>query len=93
MILHALCQYYQRRQKEADSALPAFGFEQKAIPFVIVIASDGRFLQFEDTRYLDEAQGKKPQARLFTVAKSIKKNLRYRCQPVVGPGGLCAGHR
>ncbi|NPE54617.1 type I-C CRISPR-associated protein Cas8c/Csd1 [Dickeya dadantii] len=73
MILHALCQYYQRRQKEVDSALPAFGFEQKAIPFVIVIAGDGRFLQFEDTRYLDEAQGKKPQARLFTVAKSIKK--------------------
>ena len=33
MILQALCDYYDRKQDD----LPPFGFEEKAIPFIIII--------------------------------------------------------
>lgn len=52
MILQALCEYYQRKQQDPDDALAPFGFEEKGIPFVIVINQDGHFIQFEDTRTL-----------------------------------------
>ncbi len=46
MILQALCDYYDRKQDD----LPPFGFEEKAIPFVIVIDELGHFIQLEDNR-------------------------------------------
>lgn len=52
MILQALCDYYHRQQDE----LPPFGFEEKAIPFVIVIDEDGLFVNLEDNR--EWAEGK-----------------------------------
>ena len=46
MILKALCDYYDRHKDD----LPAFGFEQKEIAFLIVIDNDGHFVRFEDRR-------------------------------------------
>ncbi len=43
MILQALCEYYHRKEGE----LPAFGFEEKGIPFVIVIDENGRFINLQ----------------------------------------------
>ncbi|MCW8114124.1 type I-C CRISPR-associated protein Cas8c/Csd1 [Yersinia intermedia] len=70
MILQALCDYYQRRQVDPNTALAPFGFEEKGISFLVVIDRDGRFIQFEDTRVME---GKKPVPRRFMVAKGIKK--------------------
>lgn len=70
MILQALCDYYQRKQTDPNTALAPFGFEEKGIPFLVVIDRDGRFIQFEDTRVME---GKKPMPRSFRVAKGIKK--------------------
>ena len=55
MILHALTQYYQRKA-ESDGGIAQEGFENKEIPFIIVIDKQGKFIQLEDTR---ELKGKK----------------------------------
>ncbi len=62
MILQALYDYYQRKAVDPDPArrLPAFGFEEKEIPFIIELAADGRPLAIKDTR---RREGKKTQAR------------------------------
>ncbi len=72
MILHALVDYYARRQASADAArrLPAFGFEDKPIPFVIEIDRKGRVLQLRDTRRPD---GKQLRAQTFLVPQGEKK--------------------
>lgn len=59
MILHALCGYYTRKNE-----LPRFGFEERAISFVVVLDGDGKFVQIEDTR---ERAGRQLIARRFTV--------------------------
>ena len=51
MILHALTQYYQRKAK-SDGGIAQEGFENKEIPFIIVIDKQGKFIQLEDTREL-----------------------------------------
>lgn len=43
MILQALNDYYDRKAKK----LPPFGFEEKAIPFIIVIDESGKFINLE----------------------------------------------
>lgn len=45
MILQALYEYYQRCENLAPQ-----GFEQKEIPFLIVIDTEGHFIRLEDTR-------------------------------------------
>ncbi len=70
MILKALCDYYQRATQSIDKFLPAYGFEEKSIPFLVVIDKDGCFIKFERT---DESNGKKSVAHKFLVAKTIKK--------------------
>ncbi len=70
MILQALSEYYQRKSLDPQTALAPFGFEEKPIPFLVVINSAGSFLQFEDTR---ELRGKKAVAHSFIVAQAIKK--------------------
>ena len=52
MILHALADYYRRKQADPDPAqrLPAYGFEEKEIPFILEIDSEGRLVQILDTR-------------------------------------------
>lgn len=59
MILQALCDYYDRKAKD----LPPFGFEEKAIPFIIVIDSEGRFINLEQNS--DREDGK-------TIVRSVR---------------------
>ncbi|HOM14913.1 MAG TPA: type I-C CRISPR-associated protein Cas8c/Csd1 [Rubrivivax sp.] len=72
MILHSLVDYYERRAADADPArrLPADGFEDKEIAFVIELDADGRVVQLRDTRQLD---GKRLRAQRFLVPQGEKK--------------------
>ena len=51
MILQALEAYYRRKQTDPDPSrrLPAFGLEDKEIPFVLEIDADGQLLNIADT--------------------------------------------
>ena len=72
MILHALNDYYQRRQRSPNpqDRLPAFGLEEKEISFIIEIDAEGRLVNLADTRTLD---GKKKIGQRFLVPQGIKK--------------------
>lgn len=72
MILQALYDYYQRKCAAADPAerLPAYGFEEKEIPFVLEIATDGQLIQLRDTR---SPEGKKKVGRRYLVPQGVKK--------------------
>ena len=70
MILQELAHYYERKAQDPNSALAPEGFEQKEIPFVIVLNEDGALVQIEDTRSL---VGKKKRARSFLVPQGVKK--------------------
>ena len=70
MILHALTQYYQRKAESDDGVAPE-GFENKEIPFIIVIDKQGKFIQLEDTR---ELKNKKKVARTFLVPKGLGRS-------------------
>jgi len=50
MILSALYDYYQRKAADPETALPPFGIELKAIPFLIEIDERGSPIQIIDTR-------------------------------------------
>lgn len=52
MILQALCDYYERKQDD----LSPFGFEEKNIPYIIVIDVDGRFIQLENNSDIEEGK-------------------------------------
>ena len=72
MILQALSAYYWRKQADPDprNRLPAFGFEEKEIPFVIEIDQDGRPIGISDTRSGEE---KKRVGQRFLVPQGVKK--------------------
>ena len=72
MILQALNEYYRRKIDDPDPSkrLPAFGLEQKEIPFVLEITADGALVQLRDTR---ELIGKKKVGRSFRVPQGVKK--------------------
>lgn len=70
MILHALSDYYCRLKSEGSFDIATEGFQQQAIPFLIVVAPGGRFVSLLDTRSTD---GKIKTARVFTVPKAVKK--------------------
>ena len=70
MILHALTQYYQRKA-ESDGGVAPEGFENKELPFIIVIDKQGNFIQLEDTR---ELKGKKKVGRTFLVPKGLGRS-------------------
>lgn len=73
MILQALNDYYRRKCDDIDPAqrLPAFGLEQKEIPFVLEITTEGELVQLLDTRTLNEK--KKKVAQIFRVPQGEKK--------------------
>ena len=73
MILQALNDYYRRKCDDPDPAqrLPAFGLEQKEIPFVLEITTEGELVQLLDTRILNEK--KKKVAQIFRVPQGEKK--------------------
>ncbi len=72
MILQALNDYYRRKCDDPDPAqrLPAFGLEQKEIPFILEINAEGELLQLRDTR---EQQGKRKVGQVFRVPMGVKK--------------------
>ena len=72
MILQALYDYYQRKCAAPDPAdrLPAYGFEEKEIPFVLEITTDGKLVQLRDTRSLE---GKKKVGRRYLVPLGASK--------------------
>jgi CRISPR-associated protein Csd1 len=72
MILQALHGYYRRKSADPDPAqrLPAFGLEEKSIPFVVEISSNGELVRLSDTR---EREGKKLVGRSEQVPKGVKK--------------------
>lgn len=72
MILQALYDYYQRKCAAADPAerLPAYGFEEKEIPFVLEITADGQLIQLRDTR---SPEGKKKVGRRYLVPQGVKR--------------------
>jgi CRISPR-associated protein Csd1 len=61
MILQALTEYYHRKQDQ----LAPIGFEEKEIPFLIIIDREGRFVQLADTR--DRGEADKLRAQMFVV--------------------------
>jgi CRISPR-associated protein Csd1 len=73
MILQALNDYYRRKCDDPDPAqrLPAFGLEQKEIPFVLEITTEGELVQLLDTRTLNDK--KKKVAQSFRVPQGEKK--------------------
>ena len=73
MILQALNDYYRRKCDDLDPAqrLPVFGLEQKEIPFVLEITTEGELVQLLDTRSLNEK--KKKVAQTFRVPQGVKK--------------------
>lgn len=73
MILQTLNDYYRRKCDDPDPAqrLPAFGLEQKEIPFVLEITTEGELVQLLDTRIFNEK--KKKVAQIFRVPQGEKK--------------------
>lgn len=72
MILQALHAYYERRQRLPDPAdrLPQSGMEDKEIPFILELATDGRLIAITDTR---EIQGKKKVSKAYRVPQGVKR--------------------
>ena len=72
MILHALNDYYRRKAADPDPAkrLPAFGLEEKEIPFILEITREGELVQLRDTR---TQEGKKKVAQRYRVPRGEKK--------------------
>jgi CRISPR-associated protein Csd1 len=70
MILQNLHGYYYRMQSEGLAALAEEGFQKQAIPFVVILDKEGRFLSLQDTR---SGEGKKKTAKIFTVPRGAKK--------------------
>jgi len=52
MILQALCEYYDRKKKD----LSPFGFEEKSIPYIIVIDAEGYFIQLESNFEIEDGK-------------------------------------
>jgi CRISPR-associated protein Csd1 len=86
MILQALAQYYDRL--EAEGKVVGFGFEEKEIPFVIVLDREGRFVDLEDTR---SGEGKKKQARRFAVPRAVKKTSGIKANLLWDNAGYVLG--
>ncbi len=74
MILQALNDYYRRKAADPDPArrLPAFGLEEKEIPFVIQIDAAGRWLPpIQDKR---RKEGKKLLGQRYLVPAAVKRS-------------------
>lgn len=74
MILQALTDYYRRKTADPDPArrLPAFGLEEKEIPFVIQIDAAGRWLPpILDKR---RKEGKKLVGQRYLVPAAVKRS-------------------
>ncbi|MDP2950119.1 MAG: type I-C CRISPR-associated protein Cas8c/Csd1 [Chloroflexota bacterium] len=71
MILQALAGYYQRLADEGGADIAAEGFENKEIPFLIILNQRGEFVDLQDTR---TPLGKKLIGRKFLVPKEQERS-------------------
>ncbi|MDX9746514.1 MAG: type I-C CRISPR-associated protein Cas8c/Csd1 [Syntrophales bacterium] len=69
MILQALAKHYDRILA-TENDIPSEGFQKQAIPFLIILNKEGKFVDIQDTR---SGEGKKKIGRQFTVPKAVKK--------------------
>ncbi|MCX7010013.1 MAG: type I-C CRISPR-associated protein Cas8c/Csd1 [Kiritimatiellaeota bacterium] len=67
MILQALKEYYDRKAADPSSGIAPEGFEKKEIPFLIVIKTDGQFVNLEDTR---EKEGNRLIGKTYLLPRS-----------------------
>ena len=75
MILQALTEYYHRKQDQ----LAPIGFEEKEIPFLIVIDQDGRFVQLTDTRIVAKETNSGLKCSSFLMGKGgVERSLMRR---------------
>ncbi len=65
MILQSLAQYYTNRLELPD------GYQKKEIPFIIVLDTQGRFVNLLDTR---NAEGRVKRARVLLVPREVKRS-------------------
>ena len=72
MILQALNDYYWRKMADPDPArrLPAYGFEDKEIPFIVELDRTGKLVGIADTR---SGEGKKKAVARYLVPQGVKK--------------------
>jgi len=70
MILKALADYYDRMLHDESLNPPPYGFEDKPIPFLLVIDGKGALVNIRDTR---TGTGKTKVARCFRVPQGEKK--------------------
>lgn len=90
MILQALYDYYQRKVTDPDPArrLPAFGLEDKEIPFIIELTAEGRPLGIIDTR---QGDGKKKVARRYLIPKGVEKSANIAANLLWGTAEYALG--
>ena len=67
MILQALKEYYDRKAADPNSGIAPEGFEQKEIPFLVVIKPNGEFVNLEDTR---ERHGNRMVGKAYLVPRA-----------------------
>lgn len=68
MILQALYDYYERKAADPKSHIAPIGFEWKELPFLIIIARDGKAIRLKDNR---EPSGKRLIGRLHLLPQSL----------------------
>lgn len=69
MILQALYEYYNRLVEEEDPRIAPPGYQQKEIPWIIVLDKEGNFKGLEETWY---EEGSYKRARTFQVPTVVK---------------------
>jgi CRISPR-associated protein Csd1 len=72
MMLQALKEYYDRKAADAESDIPPDGFERKAIPFLVVIDRNGKFINLEDTREQTEKTFLVPRSKPRSGSRSYE---------------------
>ncbi|MEA3421025.1 MAG: type I-C CRISPR-associated protein Cas8c/Csd1 [Acidobacteriota bacterium] len=71
MILQALASYYQRMAEEGGTDIAPEGFDEKEIPFLIILNQQGEVVGLQDTRV---PSGKKLIGRRFLVPKEHERS-------------------
>ena len=67
MIILKLYEYYEQQIACNNSHMPHVGFEERSIPFIILLSRDGDFIELEDCR------GTSVSNTLFLVPKAEKR--------------------
>ena len=81
MILKALADYYERMLGDKSLNPPPFGFEDKPIPFLLVIDSKGALVNIRDTR---TGSKKKTSCTLFPSSSGRKEDVGNKGKPALG---------